>query len=509
MQKPDKDPTEMVSCGQCGAVNNVPFGLDRFKCYSCSAMVSIARELSAACGPASETARQYDALQRPGTGGGSSTAPPPVDSKKSDSFFGKLQKGLDKTMQKVERAFQAPATPAKPTTASARTEAQPLTSISEEDQIQWALRSSLEESNRAAGGGSAAVVSAPTVARHGELQKPEVRGAAGAAAAVAAATASAPAAFASVRGSPAGDHLQGGAVQAQAAQRLRDAEDRALRAERELDAARSREAAAAVERDALRRQLAETERLVAGLAEQLDVAHAQREDGSRRCQALERALEAAGQAASTAGTSEEADDAELEHQGTVAQLLARIAQLESTLLQATHFAPPRDPPSASPQACSAAAESPASSVSPSVGPAAFAAAAECAEARGAEAPPASALETAASASGEAALAAGVTDRVAVDVGAASREQVAGSASFAPPPRSFGGSAGGDGLSHTVDAVAAAAGEAAQSLPAIPAADELQIASASTAAVSVAMAVPSLAAAAPEVASLPNPVGSCA
>merc|ERR1719171_1191663 len=91
----DADPTELVKCGNCNQVNTVPFGLDKFACYSCGVTVSIARPPSAACAAASSAAR--GAMPRPpegpslGQGGGTTAPPPPPDAKKtSTSFFGKL-----------------------------------------------------------------------------------------------------------------------------------------------------------------------------------------------------------------------------------------------------------------------------------------------------------------------------------------------------------------------------------------------------------------------------------
>mmetsp|Transcript_47695 Transcript_47695/g.135604 ORF Transcript_47695/g.135604 Transcript_47695/m.135604 type:complete len:505 (-) Transcript_47695:44-1558(-) len=335
--KMDKDPTEMISCGKCSSVNSVPFGLDRFKCYSCGTMVAISKEPSAACAAASETARYYDGLHESastGAGGGSlSSQASAPEARKSESFFGKLQKTMDKTMQKVERAFQAP-TSTKPAPPSSRED--PMAGMSEEEeQLQWALSASLEKSIHPATGSptSAGAATRPppaTASAPQFLAIASAPSALGQAPAAAAPTASA------------GDQLQAAAMQA--AQRLQAAEERAKRAEQELEMAKASEAAAAAERDALRRQLTENEQLVSGLTQQLDAVHSQHEERERRCQALEQALLAARQAAAAKPRAVDEDDeaeiAELEeHQGTVAQLLSRIAELEATLMQATHFAP--------------------------------------------------------------------------------------------------------------------------------------------------------------------------
>merc|ERR1719382_742714 len=97
------EPTELVSCGKCSTVNTVPFGLDKFMCYGCGTMVTIAREQSAACAAASTTAQFYDQREAQTTGGGGSVTPSGEGrrSEGSSGFFGKLQKTMDKTMQKV------------------------------------------------------------------------------------------------------------------------------------------------------------------------------------------------------------------------------------------------------------------------------------------------------------------------------------------------------------------------------------------------------------------------
>ncbi|CAJ1349292.1 unnamed protein product [Effrenium voratum] len=105
-----QEPTEHVSCGRCSCVNSVPFGLDVFKCYKCGVAVVISRESSAACAAASPTALYLDGLQAP-------SSAPSSSSKSSRSFFEKLQRQVDKTLQKVEQSFfdgsSAAAAPAK------------------------------------------------------------------------------------------------------------------------------------------------------------------------------------------------------------------------------------------------------------------------------------------------------------------------------------------------------------------------------------------------------------
>lgn len=283
----DKEPTETISCGKCSAVNQVPFGLERFKCYGCGSTVAITRAPSGACAAASPTAVYYEGLQAAASApttsvSAASHSEGQASRRQGDgvsSFFGKLQKTVektvDRTMQKVERAFQAQASPPVADKAAAQQRAMTL----EEEQLQWALNASLSERQPASS-------------------------------------------------SPAPGEA------AEAAQRLEAAEARAWRAERELGEARAREARVERERDAVRRQLADNERLLSSLTAQLDACNAQREEQERRRAGLESALVLAEQ-------QEEQDRAQgedFEQQGTVAQLLARVAELEASLLKATHFA---------------------------------------------------------------------------------------------------------------------------------------------------------------------------
>ncbi|OLP76061.1 hypothetical protein AK812_SmicGene44054 [Symbiodinium microadriaticum] len=100
-----KEPTELVSCGRCGSVNSVPFGLDRFQCYSCGASVVISRETSAACAAASPTALYIDNLQATPQREGSKSAPSKKPEASSRGFFEKLTRQVDKTLQKVEQSL--------------------------------------------------------------------------------------------------------------------------------------------------------------------------------------------------------------------------------------------------------------------------------------------------------------------------------------------------------------------------------------------------------------------
>lgn len=334
----EKDPTEHVSCGQCGKVNNVPYGLERFKCYNCATMVSISREPTAACAAASTTAQYYEGLQE---------APPPADTKKSDSssgFFKSFQKTMNKTFQKVEKAFEQPA-PVKPAASTtARAEGGPPALSTEEEQLQWALNASLADSQHAVLTETIAEAERDVVVGEDPaLARATSAPTRGTLAAVVAPTR--PSSTTPNELSP-GDQLQ--AAAAQAAQRLQTAEERAQRAEAELAAVKQREAAAVVERDALRRQLGENERLVKGLTEQLDAVNRQRDQTAKNCKALELSLQAARAAEAQALLAQAADELDSqEHeeekedqQGMIMQLVARIAELEGQLMMGTHFAVP-------------------------------------------------------------------------------------------------------------------------------------------------------------------------
>eukprot|EP00927_Polykrikos_kofoidii_P067244 TRINITY_DN62759_c0_g1_i1.p1 TRINITY_DN62759_c0_g1~~TRINITY_DN62759_c0_g1_i1.p1 ORF type:complete len:624 (-),score=135.51 TRINITY_DN62759_c0_g1_i1:228-1922(-) len=279
-------------------------------------MVAISREGSAACAAASPTALYYTNLQHPPGSKephvASSVTTQTVAEKKPQGvtgFFGKWQKAMDKSIQKVEKTFEsfaggmhAQETSGPTSKEASRAGAQPVVALnSEEEQLQWALRASMATQQGAA------------------MPNETVQSKA----------------------------AQGAAAQdaTQMAQRLQAAESRAERAERDLEKAQAMEATAVAERETLRSQLKDNEQLVRGLTQQLDVVNAQIEEQRQQCQAFETALhraqESAAAAAARQGASEErVEEAELDQQGTISQLLARIAELEATLLCATQFAQP-------------------------------------------------------------------------------------------------------------------------------------------------------------------------
>merc|ERR1712079_91650 len=108
----------------------------------------------------------------------------------------------------------------------------------------------------------------------------------------------------------------------------------------ELAASETREAAVVQERAMLQRQVSENESLIKRFSEQLDTVNKELEQRNKHNKKLEKMLLAAQEAGALAAKTadENANDDELDHTGTVAQLLSRIAQLEPTLLKATHFA---------------------------------------------------------------------------------------------------------------------------------------------------------------------------
>eukprot|EP00747_Dinoflagellata_sp_TGD_P207458 gnl/TRDRNA2_/TRDRNA2_81031_c0_seq1.p1 gnl/TRDRNA2_/TRDRNA2_81031_c0~~gnl/TRDRNA2_/TRDRNA2_81031_c0_seq1.p1 ORF type:complete len:508 (-),score=113.59 gnl/TRDRNA2_/TRDRNA2_81031_c0_seq1:199-1722(-) len=313
------DPTEMVSCGRCGHVNMVPFGLDKFKCFNCGAMVQISREQSAACAAVASTVRdmQQPVLQGNTLSPTPGSDPPPMTrqpnlskswdvsseasktSKSSTSFFGKLQKTMDSTMQKVDSTIsklvgegQQPdsAAPKKATTVQNPEASSQMTL--EEQQLQWALDASLKESQ-----------GLPTVPV----------------------------------GQPAGSQASQGAG-AQVAQQRQVAEDRAGRAEIELQKVRASEAKLAAEKSLLQKQLADQAELVQALTAQLDSLEAKLEEKTKRCATLESALTETNHALQIA-RSEQAARSDDDHQDTFNALCTRISELEATLMRATHFAP--------------------------------------------------------------------------------------------------------------------------------------------------------------------------
>jgi len=322
------DPTELISCGKCNTINTVPYGLDKFRCYSCNVMVEISREPSAACAAASTAARHLEEVP-----GCSIQAAAPATSEQprrageggASGFLGKLQKTIDKTVQKVVKTIEgldgsgASGSGTKPLPPRALV-GPPSELTAEEEQLQWALDASLREAR--AQPSAQAMNNGPS--RQASPQE-------------------APSAAATV--SDPGDQLQ--AAAAEAARRLRAVEQHARRAEADLAVAKEREASASSARAALERQLQDNERLIQGLTSELDLLHAQLSEKTTRCTALERALVvarnaaaaivAAAEAGGQQGSENEIHD--LENQGVIAQLLERIAQLESNMLRATHFAP--------------------------------------------------------------------------------------------------------------------------------------------------------------------------
>lgn len=345
--KKDSDPTELVSCGKCGKVNTVPFGLDKFKCYGCGALVLVSREPSAACAAASSTAMYYNDLEVAKTPLNSSVAnssraigaanlgsdslAPEAPKKEAVGFFGKLQQKMDKTMQKVDKTFQNFTTSKPPTETAALPTAPPvvargppLPSVnSEDEQLQWALNASLADSRSPANPTPAS----PPVVMMGRPPNASTN----------------TAIPSGVPSACAGDQMQGAATQV--AQKLHGSEERAAAAEIELAKALEREAAAIAQREELKRQLDDNEGIIKGLTEQIDAANVELESKVKHCFALENALAQAQQMADQAADSLVAREGscEVERQGTVSQLLARIAELESTLLRATHFAPEETP----------------------------------------------------------------------------------------------------------------------------------------------------------------------
>jgi len=308
----DTEPTEHISCGRCQTVNNVPYGLDKFKCYNCSVTVAIAREVSAACaaatprelaearaGSAPEPKQQVEAVSDKGSDKGGS----------GGGFFAKLQKTMDKTMQKVEKLAGGSAVADGPTrrpesrempgAATQQHSAAPTPSFSSEDeQIQWALRASLleEESRKVVDADKTATVSSKAAANG--------RGADNVAS------------QAAQRGNASVQTMA-----SQAAHLLQAAELRAARAERALVQAQAQEGRTNNERSALKEQLEENESLISGLTSQLDVTNARIEASEEQHKVVE---------ASIAEDMPDDDD-NSESEAEVAQLLERIAKLEGLL----------------------------------------------------------------------------------------------------------------------------------------------------------------------------------
>eukprot|EP00913_Durusdinium_trenchii_P001608 g1491.t1 len=282
-----EEPKELVSCGKCATVNSVPFGLDVFKCYSCGISVVISRESASACAAASPTALYIDGLQgnpdsstskskkseegAPATGSSSSRS--------SMGFFEKLQRQVDKTLQKVEQSL-FDGVPASSSSSSATGKLEKLP-----------------------------VGQPPT----GAVQAKKTEGP--------------PAKTEGPPGSP-GKGQSGYPESSSAA--LKAAEERADRLEQLLEAATAREATARFQWLAIEktpRKMAhislqvlrssfdwdEAEELVSGLSQQLDRVQTEVQEQRKQCEALEKAL------AEARGSSD----------GGRAELLRRIAELEA------------------------------------------------------------------------------------------------------------------------------------------------------------------------------------
>ncbi|CAE7610828.1 unnamed protein product [Symbiodinium natans] len=208
----EKEPTELVSCGRCNSVNSVPFGLDRFQCYSCGVSVVISRESSAACAAASPTALYLDNLQAPKEakeGKSSQSAPSKKQEASSRGFFEKLTRQVDKTLQKVEQSLFA-----DPPAGQAPAKASPALPVGQP----------LDEGKQNVSPGREAKPRSPAAGGYEASQGVP------------------PKAAPSMQAAP-------------NTERLRAAEERAARAEQLLEAAVAREAVSASERLTLRKQL--------------------------------------------------------------------------------------------------------------------------------------------------------------------------------------------------------------------------------------------------------------
>mmetsp|Transcript_11187 Transcript_11187/g.20359 ORF Transcript_11187/g.20359 Transcript_11187/m.20359 type:complete len:413 (-) Transcript_11187:222-1460(-) len=178
--------------------------------------------------------------------------------------------------------------------------------LTEEEQIQWAIRRSMEEATAAS---SASAAKEPSA----DGQGPQTTAASGAAS----------------EGQELGKAvIKEGFMEATEVQKL-------------LEAAEARQAQVAAERSDLRQQVAENESIIKGLTEQLDAVNRQLTEKTAKCEALEAALKKGKDSgiASAGGADLQQLVGEEEQQGVVSQLLVRIQELEATLQQATHFAP--------------------------------------------------------------------------------------------------------------------------------------------------------------------------
>jgi hypothetical protein len=204
----------------------------------------------------------------------------------SSSFFKNIQKTMDKTFQRVEKAFVFVAR--KP-----QQEVPPVLSP-EEEQLQWALDASMADSHHA----FLSVAAAKVEGTAHVLPQQEI-----------ASSSSSPSSM------TAGDELCAAAQEA--VQQLESMEERACCAETALAVVREQEATAVAECDVLRHQLAESEFFIQGLAEQFDRASRKSVGTATACNAPKEA-EASGKD-------------EQDNQGIIMQLQSRIAELEGQL----------------------------------------------------------------------------------------------------------------------------------------------------------------------------------
>jgi len=225
-----QEPKELVSCGKCNSINSVPFGLDAFKCYHCGVSVVISRETSSACAAASPTALYLDSMQ--GQEGGSSSSKSKEKAGSSRGFFDRLQRQVDKTLQKVEQSlFDGSGAPAP--------KASPLEKLP---------------------------MGQPPAGEVPKVTEPK-------------------------GGYPKTSTTE--SASSELSSQLQAAEDKAMRLEQLLEAATAREAVSSSERRVLRKQLDETEELVSGLSQQLDSVQKEVAEQRRQCEALEKELEEA------------------------------------------------------------------------------------------------------------------------------------------------------------------------------------------------------------------------
>jgi len=296
----EPDPTELVSCGKCGAVNSVPYGLEKFKCYKCGIAVAIARDQTAACAAASPQALYYEgpsswpAQESSSSSAGASSQ---RETKKTEAsgggFFGKLQSHMDKALQKVEQAFIMESPPGGGVDKPEMPTGTPGT---EEGAVQWALSQSSKSQQGSRGSSKAPSGLQP--GRQFEADRDE------------------------------GYPSASSGLSAGATARLKAAEDRAARAEQLVNSAMQREALSAKERVSLREQLDEAEELVKGLTQQLDGLQLELQQERRRCKALENELQ---QVRAKEISYTDSPTQRENQKGNMSQLTARINELEAAV----------------------------------------------------------------------------------------------------------------------------------------------------------------------------------